>query len=52
MSERWTPDSWRTRPVLQMPDYPNANCALLVAAERCHNIRTRGIDANELRLAW
>src|SRR5213595_3877014 len=24
MSERWTPDSWRARPVLQLPDYPNA----------------------------
>src|ERR1700680_1410985 len=24
MSERWTPDSWRTKPVLQMPDYPDA----------------------------
>src|SRR6187551_2249533 len=23
MSERWTPDSWRTKPVLQMPDYPD-----------------------------
>jgi 3-deoxy-7-phosphoheptulonate synthase len=24
MSERWTPDSWRTKPVLQVPDYPDA----------------------------
>src|SRR3954470_1890902 len=24
MSERWTPDSWRTRRVLQVPDYPDA----------------------------
>src|SRR5690349_15119134 len=24
MSERWTPESWRTKPVLQMPDYPDA----------------------------
>ena len=23
MSERWTPDHWRTRPVAQMPDYPD-----------------------------
>src|SRR3989449_2340545 len=23
MSERWTPDSWRTRPIVQMPDYPD-----------------------------
>jgi 3-deoxy-7-phosphoheptulonate synthase len=22
MNERWTPDSWRTRPVQQVPDYP------------------------------
>ena len=24
MSERWTPDSWRSKPVQQMPDYPDA----------------------------
>src|SRR5258706_8757745 len=24
MSERWTPDSWRARPALQLPDYPDA----------------------------
>src|SRR3981081_3932534 len=24
MSERWTPDSWRASPVLQVPDYPDA----------------------------
>src|SRR5579864_3510393 len=24
MSERWTPDSWRAKPVKQMPDYPDA----------------------------
>ena len=24
MSERWTPESWRTKPVLQVPDYPDA----------------------------
>src|SRR5437667_12157865 len=24
MSERWTPDSWRSRPALQLPDYPDA----------------------------
>ena len=23
MSERWTPDTWRTRPVQQVPDYPD-----------------------------
>src|ERR1700758_234217 len=23
MSERWTPDSWRARPIVQMPDYPD-----------------------------
>jgi 3-deoxy-7-phosphoheptulonate synthase len=22
MNERWTPDSWRSRPVQQVPDYP------------------------------
>src|SRR5882724_381283 len=24
MSERWTPDSWRAKPVQQMPQYPDA----------------------------
>src|SRR5215475_11835890 len=24
MPERWTPDSWRTKPVVQMPQYPDA----------------------------
>src|SRR5215475_783326 len=24
MSERWTPDSWRQKPVLQVPEYPDA----------------------------
>ena len=23
MAERWTPDSWRGRPILQVPDYPD-----------------------------
>jgi len=23
MAERWTPDSWRNKPALQMPDYPD-----------------------------
>ena len=24
MAERWTPDSWRNKPILQVPDYPDA----------------------------
>ena len=24
MAERWTPDSWRKKPVVQTPDYPDA----------------------------
>ncbi len=23
MSERWTPDSWRGKPIMQVPDYPD-----------------------------
>ena len=23
MPERWTPDSWRRKPILQVPDYPD-----------------------------
>src|SRR6516164_5119418 len=33
MSERWTPDGWRTRPVLQMPDYPDAKVLAEVEAQ-------------------
>src|SRR3979411_3471268 len=33
MSERWTPDSWRSRPVLQVPDYPDAKALADVEAQ-------------------
>src|SRR3981189_1948106 len=33
MSERWTPDSWRTKPVLQVPDYPDAKALADVEAQ-------------------
>jgi 3-deoxy-7-phosphoheptulonate synthase len=33
MSERWTPDGWRTRPMLQMPDYPDAKALAEVEAQ-------------------
>jgi 3-deoxy-7-phosphoheptulonate synthase len=33
MSERWTPDSWRSKPVLQVPDYPNLNTLAEVEAQ-------------------
>jgi 3-deoxy-7-phosphoheptulonate synthase len=33
MSERWTPDSWRQKPVLQMPDYPDARALAEVEAQ-------------------
>ncbi|MDE2473271.1 MAG: 3-deoxy-7-phosphoheptulonate synthase class II, partial [Bradyrhizobium sp.] len=33
MSERWTPDSWRARPVKQVPDYPNAKALADVEAQ-------------------
>jgi len=33
MSERWTPDSWRQRPVLQMPDYPDTKALADVEAQ-------------------
>jgi 3-deoxy-7-phosphoheptulonate synthase len=31
MGERWTPDTWRTKPVEQQPDYPDK--AALAQAE-------------------
>src|SRR5258705_3729380 len=33
MSERWPADSWRTRPVLQVPDYPDAKALADVEAQ-------------------
>ena len=33
MSKSWTPDSWRTRPVLQMPQYPDAKALADVEAQ-------------------
>src|SRR6476619_1709537 len=33
MSERWTPDSWRTRPAQQLPDYPDAKALADVEAQ-------------------
>jgi len=33
MSERWTPDSWRARPVLQVPDFPDAKALSDVEAQ-------------------
>ena len=33
MSERWTPDSWRQKPVLQMPDYADAKALADVEAQ-------------------
>ena len=33
MSERWTPDSWRSKPVLQMPDFPDAKALADVEAQ-------------------
>src|SRR5215211_645595 len=33
MSERWTPDSWRAKPVQQMPEYPDAKALAEVEAQ-------------------
>src|SRR5262247_2483574 len=33
MSERWTPESWRNRPVLQVPDYSDAKALADVEAQ-------------------
>jgi 3-deoxy-7-phosphoheptulonate synthase len=33
MSERWTPDSWRAKPVLQVPEYPDAKALSDVEAQ-------------------
>ena len=33
MSERWTPESWRDKPVLQVPDYPDPKALAEVEAQ-------------------
>ncbi len=33
MSERWAPDSWRSKPVVQIPDYPDARALVDVEAQ-------------------
>jgi 3-deoxy-7-phosphoheptulonate synthase len=33
MAERWTPESWRSKPVLQMPQYPDARALADVEAQ-------------------
>src|SRR6202047_1312671 len=33
MSERWTPDSWRAKPVKQVPEYPDAKALADVEAQ-------------------
>ena len=50
MSERWTPDSWRTRPVLQVPDYPDAKALADVEAQLAtfpplvRYLKSQGVD--------
>jgi len=52
MVEKWTPDSWRAKPIIQVPDYPDANAVLdveqrlnvsppLVFAGEARNLRRR-----------
>ena len=33
MTEKWTPDSWRAKPIIQVPDYPDAD--FLIMLNRC-----------------
>ena len=33
MSERWAPESWRSKPVLQVPDYPDRKALADVEAQ-------------------
>ena len=52
MAKKWTPDSWRAKPVIQVPDYPDADAVLdveqrlnvsppLVFAGEARNLRRR-----------
>ena len=33
MAERWTPDSWRSKPIAQMPDYPDRDALKRVESQ-------------------
>ena len=33
MPERWTPDSWRGKPIVQVPEYPDAAKVAAVEAK-------------------
>ncbi|MBL8667204.1 MAG: 3-deoxy-7-phosphoheptulonate synthase, partial [Rhodospirillales bacterium] len=33
MNDAWTPDSWRNRPIVQVPTYPDAAALSAVEAE-------------------
>ena len=52
MAKKWTPDSWRAKPIIQVPDYPDADAVLdveqrlnvfppLVFAGEARNLRRR-----------
>lgn len=36
MNDAWTPESWRSRPILQVPTYPDASALTAVEAELRH----------------
>src|SRR5215510_14019324 len=33
MPERWSPESWRSKPIVQVPEYPNSNALGAVEAQ-------------------
>ena len=35
MPERWTPESWRGKPIVQVPQYPDAAKLAAVEARAC-----------------
>ena len=63
MPERWTPDSWRKKPVLQVPEYPDpqvladtekqlATFPPLVFAGECDTLKEKIAEAAEGRAFW
>jgi len=51
MSEPWSPESWRTKPIVQVPEYPDA--AALAAAEEQIRVFPPLVFAGEARrLRW
>ena len=47
MPERWTPDSWRRKPIAQVPDYPDTRQTLTLYFENDALVRFTGRERQD-----